>query len=417
MTETNTGSAPIGWRNAEQAEEAMSHLASSRPMLQLFDWFRANEARIFDLQKRLVEIPAPTFHEKKRSDWLRCELERLGWRVEQDEIGNLCATQDEPSESAPLIAMSAHLDTVFAEGSPIEIVQEGSVLRGPGVSDNGAGLAALWAMAAGLAATGLKTELPLLLVANVCEEGEGDLRGVRRVLEESRWRGRIAAWVAVDGSGMDSIICKGLGSRRFELRVSGPGGHSWIDFGAPNPIVALARCIEHLNNIELPISPRTALTVSVIEGGRSINAIPETASMKIDLRSTDERQLDRLESLLRTSAREAVTAAQTSEEPQKRLRFVVHPLGTRPAGVLRPGAPLLMAAQAASRLHGFEPTLERASTDANIPISMGLDALALGAGGSGGGAHTLHEWFDATGRDMGLRRVALTLIAMAGLAT
>jgi acetylornithine deacetylase/succinyl-diaminopimelate desuccinylase-like protein len=400
---------PAGLRDARAAAAEVARLLALKSVKKLLAWIGGHEAEITAFQMTVTAIPAPTGAEARRAAFLAERFKALGWQVEADAVGNQLLCPQPPRPGEPLIAMSAHMDTVFGPGVPIELHEEYATIHGPGISDNGAGLAALWAVAAALSATGLQTELPLLLVANVCEEGEGNLRGIRHLFESSPYGESISSLLAVDGSGSESIIAQALGSRRFEVVFHGPGGHSWIDFGAPNPVMAMARAIDLLGRIELPATPKTALTVSVVAAGTSINAIPETAAMKIDTRSEDEAQLDRLEELLQAAVDEAMRTAGEG------LHCTIQPLGSRPAGNLRREAPILLATEAASRHLGLATHLERASTDANIPISLGIDALAIGTGGNGGGAHTIHEWYSPEGRTEGLQRILLILLALAGV--
>jgi di/tripeptidase len=255
---------------------------------------------------------------------------------------------------------------------------------------------------------------PVLLMGNVGEEGDGNLRGMRHLFAQERWREGISALLVVDGAGLDGIVAEALGSRRFEVTIHGPGGHSWSDFGVPNPIVALARSIDLLSELPLPSSPKSTINVGTIEGGTSVNTIPESASMRVDVRSSDPLELDRLEYALHDCVSRAVTDTQAPRSVHKHLKFEIRVVGDRPAAELRLDAPILHAVRAADAQLGIKSRIHRASTDANIPLSLGTDALAIGAGGSGGGAHTLHEWFEPLGRDTGLKRILLTTLVLAG---
>jgi tripeptide aminopeptidase len=304
----------------------------------------------------------------------------------------------------------------------LNVRQQGSRLYGPGVSDNGAGIAAMLAVASVLGNARISHALPFVFIGNVGEEGEGDLRGMRHVFATPRWRDAIAYSVIVDGAGADTVVAEALGSRRFEVIVRGPGGHSWSDFGAPNPIIALSRAIEVFSQTPVPASPKTTFNVGVIRGGTSVNSIPESASMRVDLRSTSMADIDRLERALRIALEQAVAAenraAASSQHGARKPQVVqseVVEIGNRPAGELTPDARLLRVIRAVDAQLGNAAQVQRASTDANIPLSMGREAIAIGGGGSGGGAHTLQEWFDCNGRDLGLRRILLTMLALSGV--
>jgi acetylornithine deacetylase/succinyl-diaminopimelate desuccinylase-like protein len=304
----------------------------------------------------------------------------------------------------------------------LDIGERGSRLYGPGVSDNGAGVTALLAMAGVLQSAQISHDLPILFVGNVGEEGEGDLRGMRHIFSESPLNNSIAYCLVLDGAGSDTIVCEALGSRRFEVTVRGPGGHSWSDFGAPNPISILARAIHELMQIVLPSSPKATINVGVIQGGTSVNSIPESACMRVDVRSSSKAEIERLEEAVRNSVSLAVEEElrhfgkrSPGEKHVPGLTFEISVIGERPAAELDPNARILHVIRAVDAELGNIANIQRASTDANIPLSLGKEAIALGGGGSGGAAHTLREWFDCEGRESGLKRILLTLLALTGI--
>jgi di/tripeptidase len=277
------------------------------------------------------------------------------------------------------------------------------------------------AIAALLRAVRLRHALPFVFIGNVGEEGEGDLRGMRHIFATPRWKDSIAYTVVLDGAGSDTIVAEALGSRRFEVIVRGPGGHSWSDFGAPNPIVILARAVDAFTATPVPATPKTTFNIGVIRGGTSVNSIPESASMKVDIRSTSMTEMERLEQTLRLALNRAVEdeslAAEMRSSQQKRplgVNCEVVAIGNRPAGELALGSRILHVIRAVDNQLNNAAQVQRASTDANIPLSLGLEAIAIGGGGSGGGAHTLQEWFDSNGRELGLKRILLTMLALAG---
>jgi acetylornithine deacetylase/succinyl-diaminopimelate desuccinylase-like protein len=338
--------------------------------------------------------------------------------VQIDETGNVFGVQ--PGSGSRSVALSAHIDTVFPATTPLNIRQQGSRLYGPGVSDNGAGIAALLAVAGAIRAARIPHALPFVFIGNVGEEGEGDLRGMRHVFATPRWRDSIAYSVIVDGAGSDTVVAEALGSRRFEVIVRGPGGHSWSDFGTPNPIIVLSRALEAFRQTPVPASPKTTFNVGVIRGGTSVNSIPESASMRVDLRSTSMAEIDRLERALRIAVDQAIEAENRAaaghgrRKPQE-VQCEVVAIGNRPAGELAADTRILKVIRAVDAQLGNVAQVQRASTDANIPLSLGREAIAIGGGGTGGGAHTLQEWFDCSGRDLGLRRILLTMLALSGV--
>jgi acetylornithine deacetylase/succinyl-diaminopimelate desuccinylase-like protein len=422
------------WKSERPQPNALSQevarLCADPRVHRLFEWFSRHERDIADFQLAITAVPAPSFAEQDRAAWLRQRLEPFGLRTVIDAAGNLLAARPglhaATHPEAPSVAISAHLDTVFPATAPLYIRREQARLLGPGISDNGSGLAALWALAGAFHHAGIVTAAPLLFVANVGEEGEGNLRGARHLYREHLANPAavadptpapaIALLIAVDGAGTDNIISQALGSRRFEIVITGPGGHSWSDHGAPNPIVAASLVVGALFRIPLPLNPRTTLNVGSIEGGTSINTIPERAVLKVDLRSSDPLRINELEQLLRRAVADACAETQArSAHPRTRLNHAITMVGERPAGELPVTSPLLAAIRAVDAQLGIQSQLLRASTDANIPLSLGLDAVALGAGGSGGGAHTLHEWFDPAGREQALKRLVLLILLLAGL--
>jgi len=403
-------------------QQEVSNLCSSPEVRSAFTWFRAQEPQFAQWQLELARIAAPPFGEAARSAWLATKFKELGLDpIYTDEVGNVFGTQ--AGYGHGFVSLSAHLDTVFPAGTPLNIRQEGSRLYGPGVSDNGAGVTAMLAIASAFQAVGIRHALPLLFVGNVGEEGEGDLRGMRHIFSSPRWKDSIHYSLVLDGAGSDTIVAEALGSRRFEVIVRGPGGHSWSDFGAPNPIVVLARAIQSFAQIPVPASPKTTFNVGVIRGGTSVNSIPESASMRVDIRSTSMAEMERLERTLRQSLEKAIEeesqATQARSSSPRRSFGLSHELvaiGNRPAGELSAKAYIMQVIRAVDAQLGNAAQVQRASTDANIPLSLGLEAIAIGGGGTGGGAHTLQEWFDCSGRELGLKRILLTLLGLAGRA-
>jgi tripeptide aminopeptidase len=399
-------------------QQEVARLAALAEVRYAFAWFRAHESRFAEYQMEVARIAAPPFGEAARGTWLADRFREIGLSdVETDEVGNVFAVH--PGFGGRYVALSAHIDTVFPATTPLNIRQQGSRLYGPGVSDNGAGITAVLAIAHALQTARIPHALPFVFLGNVGEEGEGDLRGMRHVFATPRWNNAIAYSIVVDGAGSDTVVAEALGSRRFEVIVRGPGGHSWSDFGAPNPIIVLSRAIDVFSQTPVPVSPKTTFNVGVIRGGTSVNSIPESASMRVDLRSTSMAEIDRLEGALRLALERSVrsengaAASHTTRKPQVVQSEVVE-IGNRPAGELAADARIFKAIRAVDAHLGNAAQVQRASTDANIPLSLGREAIAIGGGGSGGGAHTLQEWFDCNGRDLGLKRILLTMLALAG---
>ncbi len=375
-----------------------------------------------DWQAELVAIPAPPFGEQARSEWLAERFNEVGLRgVEIDAVGNvigtLAATHLPEESTGPVIVLSAHLDTVFPAGTPINPVLDGDVLRAPGACDNGAGVIGMLAIAHALMDAKVEMRAPLIFLGNVGEEGEGDLRGVRHFYNQKALAGRIAAHVVLDGAGADSAVTLALGSRRFQVTINGPGGHSFTDAGTVNPIFALSTALAELAEVPLPEEPKTTLSVGTIRGGTSVNSIPESASANIDLRSIDPEQLLRLEVALHRAVEDSVAhwnarGKVVAGNGNKPLTFTITKIGDRPAGALPNDSAVLDTLRAIDRHLRLRTDLRLGSTDANIPLSIGVPALSMGAGGEGGGAHTQAEWYSARDRETGLRRVLLFTLAL-----
>jgi tripeptide aminopeptidase len=379
------------------------------------DWFAPNIASVNDQQVRLTEIPAPPFQEAQRAAAVKELLAETGLPVQMDKTGNVVAELRGANEKE-IVIISAHLDTVFPQGTNVKVRREGTRLLAPGISDNGAGLAALIALARAMHFAHLKPQRTILFVADVGEEGEGNLRGMRAVVDACG--SKLKAVLVLDGSATDHVTTKALASRRLQALVTGPGGHSWSDFGMPNPINALVRGSLRFINTKVPATPRTTFNIGQIEGGTSVNSIPHEARIKVDIRSEGEEELTRLEAALReciaAGVRDEMEAAR--DRSKGKLEWKVELLGSRPGGELPADSPLLAALRAADEYLGNQSRLERSSTDANVPLSMGIDAISIGAGGNGGGAHSLQEWYDPVGREAGLKRVLLTLLGTSGTA-
>jgi tripeptide aminopeptidase len=406
---------------APAVQQEVARLAASPEVRSAFNWLRMQEPQLTHWQMEMARIPAPPFGESARAAWLAERFREVGLDdVRIDDVGNVFGTH--PGFGRRYVALSAHIDTVFPANTPLNVRQQGSRIYGPGVSDNGAGVVALLAIAALLRNVRIRHALPFVFIGNVGEEGEGDLRGMRHIFSTPRWKDSIAYILVLDGAGADTIVAEALGSRRFEVIVRGPGGHSWSDFGAPNPIVILAKAIDAFTATPVPSAPKTTFNIGVIRGGTSVNSIPESASMKVDIRSTSMAEMERLEQSLRLALNRAVEdetmAAEMRSSAQKRPAGVgceVVVIGSRPAGELQPGAKMLQVVRAVDAQLGNAAQVQRASTDANIPLSLGLEAVAIGGGGAGGGAHTLQEWFDSSGRELGLKRILLSMLALAGV--
>jgi tripeptide aminopeptidase len=403
------------------AQQRIGRLATLTAVHRAFHWLHLHQPQLRQWQLELVRIPAPPFGEAARAARFLEHFHHLGLtNIHTDDAGNALAelSSAPPHETTPCILLSAHLDTVFPAETPLEPIEakESSRISAPGICDNAAGLTALLAIAAALRYADITPPIPILFAANVGEEGEGDLRGMRHLFERGPYRNRIAAAIALEGSGNSAVVTRALGSLRFRVTITGPGGHSWADAGAPNPILILSQALTAVAALKLPTDPLTTLNVGHISGGTSINSIPESATALLDIRSTDPTQLVATATTVQGIFDETVasfTARSTTISPPK---LHIETIGNRPAATLPTDSPLLHTLRAVDRHLTIRTEQRLGSTDANIPLSRNIQAIAIGTGGTGGGIHTLQEWYDPTGRETALRRILLTLLDTTQLA-
>lgn len=391
----------------------IARLAEATSVHRAFRWLHLQEPRIRAWQSDAASIPAPPFGEAARAAWFAERMRELQLHdVTIDEEGNATALLRAEDGTSPLVLLSAHLDTVFPVGTDLTVRDEDAVLHGPGIADNGAGLAGLLALAAALRTSDTEPATNILFAANVGEEAEGNLRGMRSLFERSPYAERICASLALEGAGTGTVVTRGLGSRRFRVEITGPGGHAWTDTGTPNPIIALAAALVALSAQPLPTTPRTTLNIGEIRGGTSVTAVPQTAEATVDIRSTDPGNILTLEARLYRAVEDAVIAANRGGSGT--LSAVITCIGDRPAAELKPNSQLLETVRAVDRHLRLKTEERLGSTDANIPLALGREAIAIGAGGTAGGIHTTNEWYDTTGRELALRRILLILLDISG---
>ncbi len=392
----------------------VSQLASSAGIRDCLQWVQREKQWINDRHLQLCRVAAPTFFEQKRAEWMIEQFRAIGFEAQLDRAGNVLAFAN-PAYTGALVAITAHLDTVLAPRTPEDIsVSPDGTFHGPGVSDNGAGLCALLAVAGALRASAQATQLPLMLVANVGEEGEGNLSGMRYLCKQSPLATRIQSFLILDGPSTDHITWQALASRRFDVTVSGPGGHSWSDYGIGNPVHAISRAItlftdKGQNGLS---SPRSSFNFGIVEGGSSINSIPSSARTKVDIRSESPTRINELATFLTTCVEKALEI-ENDRATNGKVSGKIKEIGSRPGGQLPDNAYLLRVLRAVDSHLGIRSRLDCASTDANIPLSIGMPAVSIGTGGQGGGAHSAAEWFHPDGREFGLRRILLALYLLA----
>lgn len=366
----------------------------------------------------LTEIPAPPFHEDKRAAAYLEMLRAHGLEeVEQDEIGNVMGIR-RGFGNGDVLVVAAHLDTVFPAGTDVRVRREGTRLFAPGVSDDTWSLAVNLAFIRALDAAAIRTRHDLLFVGDVGEEGLGDLRGVRHLFATSRHRPRIRAFLTVDSPQVDHIVAGGVGSRRYRVTFRGPGGHSYSAFGLVNPMYAMAEAARGLAAVQVPADPPTTHCVSVVAGGTSINAIANAVTIEVDLRSASAVELERLDRRFLAIVDAAVAGENAARSTAAgAIAAEIARVGDRPAGETPAGSPIRDIAAAAVAAEGYTPAFEFSSTDANVPMSLGIPALKVGAGGRGGRAHSLEEWLDVEPAESlrGMRTTLAAILALAGM--
>ncbi|MCU1330371.1 MAG: peptidase [Bryobacterales bacterium] len=392
---------------ALSADDALLQRADVAKALQ---FIQATDAQTVAQQIKIAEIPAPTFHEGERAKYLDAAFRRLGLtNVQIDKQGNVLGWRKGATDDTFVIA--AHLDISFAVGVDTKVRKAGDRLLGPGIGDDSRGLAAMLNIIESMNDARFATRHTLLFVANVGEEGLGDLNGVRYLFTESSFRTRLKAFVSIDGSDPSRIVTGGTGVKRYRVTLKGPGGHSYGNFGRPSPIHAASRAIDRIADMEVPLQPKTTFNVGRIEGGTAVNAIAEECSFEVDLRSVDPGNLDRIEAKLFEAVRLGVEAENKARAASGAvLTFEMKLVSNRPAGEVEKTNPIVQAALWASGATGHKPLTDFSSTDANIPISMGVPAVTMGGGGTGGNAHSLAEWYSPVKAWKGPQTVLLTFL-------
>ncbi len=367
-------------------------VAATTPVRAALDRIRADNAWTIEQQVSICEIPAPPFKEERRAAEMKRRFEALGLRnVRIDSIGNVIAERPGTS-NGPVVILAAHLDTVFPEETDVRVQRQGTLLKGPGIGDDCRGLAVLLAVAKAMGAENVTTAGAIYFVANVGEEGPGDLRGVKHLFAKPP--AKIDYFISVDGTGL-GLTSRAVGSNRYKVSFKGPGGHSYGAFGMPSPIHALGRAIAKISAIQVPRTPKTTFNVGIVEGGTSVNTISPLGAMDVDLRSESPDALATLDAAFRKAVDEAL-ADENARWPQSRVKVTVdvQSTGVRPAAAPPDTSRIVRTAQAAARALGFEAPGSASSTDANWPMSLGVEAITLDGGGEGRGAHSVTESYD-----------------------
>ncbi len=361
----------------------------------------------------LTEIPAPPFQETARAQAYAAKFRAAGLQdVAIDAVGNVTGIRPGTDPKAKLVVISAHLDTVFPEGTNVKVRREGTKLMAPGIGDDTRGLATLLAYIRAMDVAKVRTRAPILFVGTVGEEGRGDLRGVRHLFTKSAFKDRIGAFFSMDGSDPTRVTNGGVGSKRYHVVYTGPGGHSYGAFGIVNPMAAMGAAIADIYKIALPAKPRTTYAASVTGGGTSVNAIPSEVYIDIDMRSEDAASLAALEKRVLGIVAASVTAENAARSTRVgAVSADPQPIGDRPAGATPTSATIVQVTAAAISASGFTPEFNASSTDSNIAMNLGIPAVTIGAGGQAGRAHAEDEWVDVA-KPEGLKGMGVGLLAL-----
>jgi tripeptide aminopeptidase len=373
---------------------------------------QANEPHFIEEQVHLTEIPSPPFHETARALEMKRLFAAAGLQnVRIDETGNVLG--DRPgTHPHPHLVIAAHLDTVFPEGTDVHVKRNGTLLTAPGIGDDDRGLVAMLALIDAMQKAKLVTQGSVTFVADVGEEGLGDSRGTK-ALFETTLKGQIDEFISIDGDRVSSVVNTGVGSYRYRVTFTGPGGHSYGAFGIANPIHAMGRAIDHISQIDVPAKPKTTYSVGRVGGGTSVNSIPYEAWFEFDERSADVASLDAVDVKFKAAVQTGLDEENAFRHDKGKLSVKIESVGIRPAGQTSPDAPIIQAARASvEALHLGEFTVSESSTDSNVPMHLGIPAMTMGGGGKGNGAHFLQESFDTTDSYKGVQNLLLTTLIL-----
>lgn len=400
--------------SAQVVQDAAS-LANNSQVKNALEYIKSIEPKTIDEQIKITEIPAPTFKEQKRGEYFKQRFTELGLKnVRVDKVGNVIGERPgKGGENVPTLVLAAHLDTVF-ENQEVKVTRNGNIIKGLGISDDGRGLTLLLAIAETLEKNKIQTQGNIIFVANVAEEGLGDLIGTKNLFNEEL-KGKITHFISIDGSGL-TVTTAAVGSFRYRVTYTGAGGHSYGAFGLPNPIHALGRLIEKVSRFQVPTKPKTTFNVGMIDGGTSVNSIARTASLEMDLRSESAEELAKIDAEFKKAAQTSLEEENARWTNSRKLTVEVKQIGSRPAGTQSPELPLIKLAASADKFLNIKSEFTASSTDSNVPINLGIPAITIDGGGKGGGEHSLDEQFDSTDSYIGSQRALLIVLGVVGVA-
>lgn len=389
-------------------------ILNSPKIIKTLDDIKADDERTFAEQKRITEIPAPPFKEKVRAEFYQKRMQELGLKdAAIDAEGNVIALRKGSGGGRPKLVVSAHLDTVFPEGTDVTVKEKDGAVVAPGIGDDSRGLAALLSLIKAINENQIGTVGDIMFVGTVGEEELGNLRGVKALFRD---HADIDGFISIDGLGITRVVNQATGSHRYEFIFKGPGGHSFAEFGLPSATHAMGRAIAKIAELRPPADPKTTFTVGTVTGGTSVNAIAAEARMAVDMRSNSEEELLKLEARLLELVKEAV-ADENARWKSDKMTVEVRLIGDRPAGIVPMDSPIVQATQrtVAAVTKGPRPTFAGSSTDSNIAMSLGIPAVTIGGGGEGGNWHSRNEWYKPVNAWYGPQNALLTVLMLSGL--
>ena len=398
---------------AASAPDLEAILANPK-IVKALDDIKADDERAFAEQKRITEIPAPPFKEKVRAEYYQKRMQELGFKdAAIDAEGNVIALRKGTGGGRPRLVVSAHLDTVFPEGTDVIVKEKDGAIIAPGIGDDSRGLAAMLSLIKAMNENQIATVGDIMFVGTVGEEELGNLRGVKALFRDHT---DIDGFISIDGLGITRVVNQATGSHRYEFTFKGPGGHSFQEFGLPSAIHAMGRAIAKISELQTPSDPRTTFTVGTVTGGTSVNAIAAEARMAVDMRSNSTDELLKLEARLLDLVKEAV-ADENARWKSDKMTVEAKLIGDRPAGIAAMDSPIVQATQRAvsAVTKGPRPTFAGSSTDSNIAMSLGIPAVTIGGGGEGGNWHSRNEWYKPVNAWYGPQNALLTVLILTGL--
>jgi tripeptide aminopeptidase len=395
-------------------DAAFQLILANPKVVKTLEDIKADDDAALAEQKRITEIPAPPYKEKVRAEYFLKRMRELGFKdASIDSEGNVIASRRGSGGGRPKLVVSAHLDTVFPEGTDVTVKEKDGLILAPGIGDDSRGLAALLSLIKSINANDLATVGDVMFVGTVGEEELGNLRGVKALFRD---HSDIDGFISIDGLGISRVVNQATGSHRYEMIFRGPGGHSFQEFGLPSAIHAMGRAIAHIAELQTPSDPKTTFTVGTVSGGTSVNAIAGEARMAVDMRSNSTEELLKLEARLLDLVRQALTEENTRWHSDK-LTVEIKLIGDRPAGIVAMDSPIVQATQRAVTVITRTPrvTFAGSSTDSNLAMSLGIPAVTIGGGGEGGNWHSRNEWYKPVDAYHGPQNALLTVLVLAGL--